>query len=469
MRASLLVVLSALIAAACTPAAAPAPASPVRVEPSPSASAAAAPIPELEHLVAFVPIAHFAAPRDDVSLAELRDALVPESAREHVARLLPHTRLVPLPDATVLAVVRASRDVVAVVPPALVDASVKTLAVDGRFYWDRALDLRDYPLTLPVRGGAPQADRREALWEMVATGSVIFGRGVAERIARYGDPRRPFARVRDLTRAADLAVGALESPLSGNANGFCERCMEFVGNERYVAGLTDAGYDVLSLATNHSGDAGARGVLDTVRVLDAAGIAHAGAGADLAAARRAATLTVRGLRVAFLAYTDVPPEDYGAAETRPGNARLDHRDYASVAADIRAARAGADLVVVLAHWGVEYEDRPRPWVVAAARAMVDAGADLVIGDHPHWVQSVELYHGRYIAYSTGNFVFDQMWSPETRQGAIHRLFFAGTRLVSVRVLPVLLEDWHQPRLLAPDEPAYRATLERMWRHSSFGE
>ncbi|MEK7860279.1 MAG: CapA family protein [Chloroflexota bacterium] len=242
-----------------------------------------------------------------------------------------------------------------------------------------------------------------------------------------------------------------------------------VGNERYVTGIADAGFDALSLAANHSGDAGPQGVLDSVRVLREAGIVPFGGGPDAASARRPAILDVHGVRVALLGYSDVPPESYAATATRPGDAHLFHDDptYASIRADVAAARAVADVVVVLAHWGVEYEDRPRPWVEAAAHAMVEAGATAVLGDHPHWVQSVETYRGGYIAYSMGNFVFDQMWSTETRQGSIHRLFFSGSRLVAVRIVPTLLEDSHQPRPLLLGEPGYAQTLARIFRHSKF--
>jgi poly-gamma-glutamate synthesis protein (capsule biosynthesis protein) len=125
------------------------------------------------------------------------------------------------------------------------------------------------------------------------------------------------------------------------------------------------------------------------------------------------------------------------------------------------------VVIVLAHWGIEYEDAPRPNVIAAAHAMVEAGATAVIGDHPHWVQSVERYRGAYIAYGVGNFIFDQMWSAETREGSLHELWFAGDRLVAVRIRPTLIEDFYRPRLLGPGEPAFRAVLDRIYKHSSF--
>jgi len=304
-------------------------------------------------------------------------------------------------------------------------------------------------------------------WELVVGGEIIYGRGVQERVEKYGDPARPFAKVRDILRRADLAIATLEAPLSGEKNKYCDTCLTFVGNESYVTGIVDSGIKAVSMAANHIGDAGPKGVMDTMRTLAKAGIASFGAGADDEAARRPAILTTPGGRLALLAYADVPPEAYRATATRPGYAALVHDDkgYEAVRADIAAARRVADIVIVVTHWGIEYEDQPRPWIVNAAHMMVDAGADVVMGDHPHWVQSVEVYNGHYIAYSVGNFVFDQMWSTETRQGSLHRLFFDGTRLTSVRIVPTLLEDWHQPRPLSPDEPGYRQTMDRIWRHS----
>ena len=97
--------------------------------------------------------------------------------------------------------------------------------------------------------------------------------------------------------------------------------------------------------------------------------------------------------------------------------------------------------------------------------MVDAGATVVIGDHPHWVQSVETYRGAYIAYSVGNFVFDQMWSKETREGSMHELFFDRSRLVAVRIRPTIIDDYFRPRLLRADEREYAETLLRIRPHS----
>lgn len=455
----------ALLLAACAP-----PASQVAPSLTPAPTASALPTATVVSDPAgyLVPVSGFMTLRDEVTLAELTDVVVPASFEAEVRRLLPAARITPVtPDAAALARVRGRSTDIALVPPGLVDPSVKTLSIDGLFFWDRGLDLSLWPLR--VLGHPEARAERDGLWEMAAAGEMIFGRGVQWRIeGRFGGDAKPaFEKVRDVLRRADLAVATLEAPLSGHRNRYCASCLLFVGNEAYISGISDAGIDLVTLAANHIGDGGPQGVLDTVRVLDAAGVAHVGAGANETAAHRPAVLEVRGTRVAFLGYTDVPPVEYTATATRPGHAWLSHDDptYASLRAEIAAAKRGADLLVVMPHWGIEYEEKPRPVEVAAAHAMVEAGADVIIGDHPHWVQSVELYRGAYIAYSVGNFVFDQMWSVPTRQGSLHRLFFSGDRLVSLRILPTLIEDYFQPRLVEPGEPHHRQTLERIWRNS----
>lgn len=240
-----------------------------------------------------------------------------------------------------------------------------------------------------------------------------------------------------------------------------------MGDERYAPALADAGIDVVSLAANHIGDAGPSGVVDTMRALDAARVKHAGAGATAAAAREPVVTTAAGHRVAILAYDAVSAAFYGATRTTAGTNPLAYDDptFARVRIDVAKASLAADVVIVMTHWGIEYEDQPRPEVVAAAHAMVEAGATVVIGDHAHLVQSVERYRGAYIAYGVGNFVFDQMWSDETRQGSVHELTLWGDRLVSVRIMPTLIEDYYRPRFLRPDEPAYRTVMQRIWGHS----
>ncbi len=410
-----------------------------------------------------VPVTRMDSLVDGVRRSELREVIVPSGLDDARIEGVPGVVLISDPDP--IARVRRTGEI-ALVPADEVTTAVKTLELDGRFFW-READRRAWPVRVPADAARPV----ESTWSVVAAGEMIFGRGVEERIEdRFrGDASAAFVGVREALRAADLTVATLEAPLSGKKNAWCESCMRFVGNESYAAAVAGAGIDVVSLAANHIGDAGAQGVLDTMRALDTAKVAHVGAGRNAETARLSLMTTAGGRRVAILAYNGVPPFTYGATRTSAGSHLLLHDDetYAAVRMDVARASLDADVVIVMAHWGIEYEAAPQPNVVAAAHAMVEAGAAVVIGDHPHWVQPVERYRGAYIAYGVGNFVFDQMWSEETREGSLHELWFSGDRLVAARIWPTLIEDYYRPRLLRPDEPAYRTVLARIWQHSSF--
>ena len=408
-----------------------------------------------------VPVTRMDSPLLGVRTSELTWVITADAIAGTLSELLPSAHVLGVADP--IQRVRATGEV-ALVPASMVSIAVKTLELDGRFIW-RDPDVSHWPLRIALDDARPVTDT----WSVLAAGEIIFGRGVQERIENRfrGDARPAFSEVRDTLRQADLTLATLEAPLSGNTNRYCDDCMRFVGDERYAPAVADAGIDVVSLAANHIGDAGPQGVLDTIRALDRAGIAHAGAAANAETARHPVIVTAAGRRIAVLAYDGVSGPWYGATRTVAGSNALSYDDptFAGVRIDVARASLAADEVIVLAHWGIEYEDHPRPEVVAAAHAMVEAGATAVIGDHPHWVQSVERYRGAYIAYGVGNFVFDQMWSEETREGSVHELSFWGDRLVSVRIMPTLIEDWYRPRFLRPDEPQYRAAMDRIWSHS----
>jgi poly-gamma-glutamate synthesis protein (capsule biosynthesis protein) len=182
-------------------------------------------------------------------------------------------------------------------------------------------------------------------------------------------------------------------------------------------------------------------------LLSDAGIAAFGAGMDLAQARRPAVFEVQGIRFAFLGY-DAVSYYYAAEEGRAGTAPA---DPTWIAADIAAARTQADVVIPYFHWGVEYTHRANDAQVALAHLAVEAGADVVLGNHPHWVQGLEYFQQTPIIYSMGNFVFDQRLSLETRQGVIVHLVFRGPRLVGLRLEAIQIEDYYQPFFLSAEK------------------
>jgi poly-gamma-glutamate capsule biosynthesis protein CapA/YwtB (metallophosphatase superfamily) len=298
-------------------------------------------------------------------------------------------------------------------------------------------DLSDYPWFY-LRDGQPPA-AGEVLVELVAVGDVMPGRGVLPVEA-------PLAQVAGWLRTADLVLGNLEAAIVAG-----EPVASTRGNEQYLlwappraaSMLADAGFDLLSLANNHSLDGGSSGLEEAAQHLLAAGIMPVGAGAG-AEAYRAVLLEVRGVPLAFLAFNAVPTPGNPAPADRWQRADWDE---ARAVAAVQAARAQASAVIVTIHWGYEYDLRADPGQIRIANVLLDAGADLVLGHHPHVVQPVaveEADRGTVIAYSLGNFLFDQ-GSGETGQGLALRVFFDGAGLRAVQALPLAVG--RQPHLL----------------------
>lgn len=241
----------------------------------------------------------------------------------------------------------------------------------------------------------------------------MLGRSVGLRLEAEG-PEVAFAAVGDILAGADIAVANLESAV-GVTGTPAPKAYTFRAPPIAVEALTLAGIDLVSLANNHSLDYGPESLAETRALLADAGILSVGAGPDRTAAHAPARIEIDGLAIAFLAYVTVPvegggfdPRTWDATDETPGVAWL---DIPAMVADIEAARAAADLVVVLLHFGIEWELEPSEAQREQARAAIDAGATLVIGSHPHVLQPIEEYGGGLIAYSLGNFVFDGFWDP----------------------------------------------------------
>jgi len=211
--------------------------------------------------------------------------------------------------------------------------------------------------------------------------------------------------------------------------------------------LQFAGFDVITVATNHAKNCGLVGcwndaLLDSIANLSAAGIAPVGGGATLAEARAPVIVERNGIRFAFLGASTVGA-DMWASESEPGAAPLTAEN---IAADIAAARELADVVIVLAQWGSEYTHIPNWNQFELAGAMMGAGATLVIGNQVHWVQAAEAFPNGVVAYALGNFVFDQSWSRKTRQGVVFEVVFRGAELESWRLLPIVIDkESYQPQ------------------------
>jgi Bacterial capsule synthesis protein PGA_cap len=251
--------------------------------------------------------------------------------------------------------------------------------------------------------------------------------------------------VRELISGADIAIANFENP-APNRFRWHTRNTVFTADPSLIDGLVNAGIDYVSIANNHIGDAGDTGILQTIANLRKRGLQYSGAGKDLAAARKPAILEANGVKVAVLAY-DAIAKSYFAGKDEPGSSQLTLR---RVETGVEAARkAGADVVIVFPHWGVEYRGEPFARQQQLARDIIDAGADMIIGNHAHYAAAMEVYKGKPIWYALGNFVFDQDWSEFTMEGITLELTFHGAELRQVRMRPHIILDKSQPNFLDP--------------------
>lgn len=236
---------------------------------------------------------------------------------------------------------------------------------------------------------------------LAAVGDVMLDRGVKAQIARHG-PRHPYRGVKDILKKHDIVFFNLECPLSHR--GVQRRTdVAFRGDPKHAKFLKSAGFTFASLANNHTLDYGRTALLDTINALESAGIETVGAGPDMETANRLKVIKVRGLKVGFLAYTDVPNAGTTILPDKPSVAGADETE---IRVRVKAAAERVDLLVVSFHWGVEYMKSSTRRQRALGRAAIEEGAGLVLGHHPHVLQPVEIYRGRPILYSAGAFIWD---------------------------------------------------------------
>jgi len=262
---------------------------------------------------------------------------------------------------------------------------------------------------------------------LMAVGDIMLGRLVGEK-ARQTGGLYPFEYVVDLLGRGDIVFGNLECPFStdGVPNNTKPSELLLRADPEMGYRLSKAGFSIVSLANNHIFDYGAEAFQDTIRILRERGIHYVGAGLNEREARTPVVLNVKGLKVGFIAYTYA----YPARGTNPGCA---YADPHAIRNDIEVLRAKADVLVVSLHDGIEFTDYPLPRIHKLAHRMIDWGAHLILGHHPHTLQGIEEYKDGLIAYSLGDFVFDNA-DEDIRKAA-----YARTAVSLIRK-PLELED-----------------------------
>jgi poly-gamma-glutamate synthesis protein (capsule biosynthesis protein) len=276
--------------------------------------------------------------------------------------------------------------------------------------------------------------------------TITLGFGVGSSVERYGVEHN-FANVKCLLRDADIVFGNLETVTSGIGRN--EKDMKTVicrGGHEGVDVLKSAGFNVLNIANNHMLQHGVEAFHDTIGRLERNGIAVVGVRDGGAYLCKPLVVNVRNRSIGILAYSFVREAYFdGDVLYAPG-------DKDGILKDIEGLRTSVDHVIVSCHWGIEFVDTPSPNMRRLAREMVDAGASVILGHHPHVLQGIERYKDRLIFYSLGNFLFDFVWSRATRESLVASISISG-KSMDYTLHPVSISGKYQVNMMNQEETA----------------
>ena len=299
----------------------------------------------------------------------------------------------------------------------------------------------------------PDLDPKKII-NVIATGDIIPARSVNFQTVQRNNYNWPFEKTADILKSADITFINLETPLMKNC-GLTQEGMKFCGSDKHIEGLKFAGVDIASLANNHSANYGKPGIDETKKLLEDNGILVTGLDGLV-------FKEIKGVKFAFLGYSDI--------EKTP---LVSTAEEEKIKAEVAEAKKNSDVIIVQFHWGAEYITPPEERQKYLGRLAIDSGADLVIGNHPHWIKPIELYNGKLITYGHGNFIFDQEWSQKTKEGVVGRYTFYLSEgkvssayeidLIDAKYLPVEIVNYGQPYFLEGEKK--QKILDEMYSES----
>jgi poly-gamma-glutamate synthesis protein (capsule biosynthesis protein) len=348
----------------------------------------------------------------------------------------------------------------AMLPIEMIDPRVSVLDIDG------------------VNPLLASATNEEPVVKIGVAGDIIFGRNGGNRQATYVDYNLPMYQVKDFLSTFDVTVSNFECFVSETIDLSTVDPLDFVTIPDSLQGMVMGGIDSVTMANNHAvfsyGGYGIPGMQDTMKHLNEAGIVPWGVGMDLDEARAPWVTEVNGVSIAFYGVDGVtanleyptamgvqPPDDATPVDARSDRGGTNPLKLDQNLADIERLAGEHDIVLPYFHMGDQYVWTPRDWVVDTCRKCIDAGATAVLTAHPHANMGMEIYKGKAIYYSIGNFIYDQMFTVETRQGYFLDLTFRGKNLVNYRIHPSEVLDFVQPRFQSSREKA--SFWDRHWR------
>lgn len=259
----------------------------------------------------------------------------------------------------------------------------------------------------------------EPTTEIIFAGDIMLGRSVMSKCLSLNDYNYPFLKTADVLKKADITVGNLENPIIKNCpisnDGFV-----FCANKEMLTGLEFAGIDMVSLANNHTNNYGNDGLIQTETFLKEKNIDYFGV-------NNLVIKNINNIKFGFLGF------DYVFKNPKESDFEL-----------IKNSKNQVDILIVMTHWGVEYKSKSNENQQTIAKNIIESGADVIVGGHPHWIQEIEYIDEKPVIYSLGNFVFDQPWSEETKKGLVVRLNYKGKKLDKIDQLPIYMKNFAQP-------------------------
>jgi len=277
-------------------------------------------------------------------------------------------------------------------------------------------------------------------------GDIMLDRGVLHYIKKNDNWLWPFLDIADDLKKADLVFGNLESMISDKGYDV-GGLYSFRAPPETMQGLVYADFDILSVANNHSFDYTINAFTDTLKRLKENNILYAGGGFNREETHSPTIKQVDDTKVGFLAYTNVGSPAWQATEDRAGIAWIDDSSLDTLKKDIEKSKEKADILVVSFHFGYEYHDKPNENQKLLSNTALKSGADIVVGHHPHVVQPLEITDDGVIAYSLGNFIFDQYFSEETMRGAILEVIIKDKEVTSARLKETRLNEEYQVKVI----------------------
>lgn len=277
-------------------------------------------------------------------------------------------------------------------------------------------------LGLGVVAVASEVPTKNNSVEIIFVGDIMLGRSVMSASLNTGDDYYPFRKVSGILRDTDLVFANLENPIVKN----CPRTdsgLVFCTTQKIAKGLNYSGIDIISLANNHSGNYGESGFNESKKYLDEINVSYTGVDNLIIE-------EVRSTKFGFLGF------DLVSKKFTNNDRQL-----------IVDSNGKVDVLIIGVHWGNEYQAIANNAQQTVAKEMVDAGADLIVGHHPHWVQNNEEINGVPVYYSLGNFIFDQMWSENTKKGMLLKITFENGEITKKEEFNTYISKIGQPEIL----------------------